>query len=139
MIVVDGNGMVFGRIASKISKELLKNNEVVLINAEKILISGNPKAIVDRYTTKRALKNKSNPKKSSNFPRVPKMFVKRIIRGMLPWKRPRGKEAYRNLIVYEGIPEKITQAPIVFEECRPKNISKYITIEKICKRFGYGG
>ncbi|MFA5049688.1 MAG: 50S ribosomal protein L13 [Candidatus Micrarchaeia archaeon] len=139
MIVIDGNGMIFGRIASRISKELLKKNQIILVNAEKILISGDPKAIVDRYTVKRSLKNKANPEKSSHFSRVPKMFVKRIIRGMLPWKRPRGKEAYRNLTVYEGIPENITQKPVVFEDCRPKNISKYITIEKICKRFGYGG
>ncbi|MDD5023142.1 MAG: 50S ribosomal protein L13 [Candidatus ainarchaeum sp.] len=139
MIIVDGNGMVFGRVASKISKELMTGKEVVLVNAEKILISGSPHAIIERYKTKRDLKNKANPDKSPRWPKVPERFVKRLIRGMLPWKKPRGKLVFSNLTVYSGIPKDIKESPVIFEECRPKNISKYISISKLCRMFGYEG
>lgn len=33
--------------------------------------------------------------------------MKRAIRGMLPHKTPRGKQAYRRLIVHIGVPDKI--------------------------------
>ncbi len=139
MIVVDGTNMVFGRIASKIAKELMNDNSVILINAEKIIISGDLKVVFARYNTKRSLKYKGNPEKSPQWPRVPQMFVKRIIRGMLPWKKPRGKSVYRNLKVYEGVPEDLKESPKVYDDCKPKNISKYTTVLKLCKMFGYGG
>lgn len=139
MIIVDGSNLIFGRTASKIAKELLNNNDVMLINAEKMLISGNPKAVVERYRVKRSLKNKANPEKSARWPRIPSKFVKRLIRGMLPWKKPRGKTALKKLKVYEGVPSDMKGNPLVYEDCRPKNISKYVTVEKICEMFGYGG
>lgn len=139
MIIVDGNNMVFGRVSSKIAKELMKNNPVVLINAEKMLISGDPQAVFERYKTKRSLKFKGDPEKSARWSRVPHMFVKRLIRGMLPWKKPKGKTAYRNLKVYEGVPEEVKGNPVVYDDCKPKNLSKHITVGELCKRFGYEG
>lgn len=139
MIVVDGKNLIFGRVASKIAKELLSNKKIVLVNAEKLLISGSQEVVVGRYRTKRSLKYKGNPEKSPQWPRVPKLFVKRIIRGMLPWKKPKGRAALKNLKVYEGVPGEIKEKPVVYEGCKPKNISKYVTVAKVCKLFGYGG
>lgn len=139
MIIVDGSNMVFGRLASKIAKELLKGNSVSLINSGSILISGNPEAVYERYRVKRSLQFKGDPEKSGKWPRIPYLFVKRIIRGMLPWKKPKGKEAYRKLRVYEALPEGIKGKSLVYEDCKPKNISKYITVKELCKRFGYSG
>ena len=94
---------------------------------------------LNRARTKRSLKTKSSPEKSPRWSRVPRMFVKRILRGMVPWKNAKGREAYKRLMVYEGRPAEIKGEPIVYEECKPKNVSKYVTVARICKLFGYGG
>jgi len=141
MIVVDGANLIFGRVASKVAKELLNGNNVVLVNAEKMIISGSPSSILDRYKVKRSLKFKGNPDKSSKWSRIPRMFVKRLIRGMVPWKKPKGKMAMKSLMVYEGVPADMIDRKdwVVYEDAKPKNVSKYMTIARICKMFGYEG
>lgn len=137
MLIIDGTDLIFGRAASKIAKELLNKQDVILVNAEKMIISGNPKAIVERYRVKRSLKTKSSPEKSARWPRIPSKFVKRILRGMLPKKKAKGRDALKRLKVYEGVPSDITETPIVYEDCKAKGISKYVTIGRICELFGY--
>ena len=39
-IIYDGDGAVFGRLASVVAKDLLKGNEVDLVNCEKMIVSG---------------------------------------------------------------------------------------------------
>ena len=38
--VVDGEGLIAGRLSSKVAKMLLEGRRVRLINAEKVLLSG---------------------------------------------------------------------------------------------------
>ena len=39
--IIDGEGLVLGRLASTVSKRLLNGEEITIVNAEKIIISGN--------------------------------------------------------------------------------------------------
>ena len=39
MMIIDGEGCVLGRLASITSKNLLEGEEVVILNAEKIMLS----------------------------------------------------------------------------------------------------
>jgi large subunit ribosomal protein L13 len=39
-MIVDGEGLVLGRLASKVSKLILAGENVTVLNAEKIMISG---------------------------------------------------------------------------------------------------
>src|SRR5579872_5110993 len=105
--VIDGNDKVLGRIPSKIAKLLLQGNTVHVINAENIVISGHLPNIYARYKQLMELKNKANPEHSPYWSRRPDLFVKRVIRGMLPYKKPKGKEAYKNLRVYIAIPDEL--------------------------------
>ena len=41
MMIIDGEGCVLGRLASITSKNLLEGEEVVILNAEKIMLTGN--------------------------------------------------------------------------------------------------
>ncbi len=137
MIVIDGEGSILGRVASKVAKKLLEGEEVHLINAEKMIVSGNGKTIISKYLVRRSLKNKADPEKSPKWPRVPDMLVRRIIRGMLPYKKAKGREAYKRLKVYIGNPgyDKTTK----IEEAKPGEIKKYITISELCKMIGWRG
>jgi len=39
-MIIDGEGHVLGRLASVVSKKLLEGENVVILNSEKVLISG---------------------------------------------------------------------------------------------------
>ena len=67
------------------------------------------------------------------------MFVRRTIRGMLPWKRSRGREVYKNIKCHVGTPESLkSEKAIVVESA---NIAKvhstdYIKVKEICRAIG---
>ncbi len=138
MIVIDGTNMVFGRMASQIAKKVIGGEEVHLINAEKIVIKGNPAQIGQRYLTKRGLRHKGTPERSPVWSRVPHMLVKRMIRGMLPMKSSRGKVALGKLMVYTGNPKKLNTS-VNLEDATYDGVSRHITIYDLCKTIGYQG
>lgn len=138
MAVVDGSSMVFGRLASQIAKKLLLGEEVYLINAEKLVLVGNPKQIRERYLTKRGIRHKGRPEKSPVWPKVPHMLVKRMVRGMLPRETVRGRIALKRLMVYSGNPRNLT-GDTAFEKAAYDGISKHITIQELCRSLGYQG
>jgi large subunit ribosomal protein L13 len=49
-IVIDATDLILGRMASTVAKLVLKGERVIIINAEKALISGNKKNIVEKNT-----------------------------------------------------------------------------------------
>ncbi len=138
-MVYDANGKVLGRLASVVAKSVLSGNTAVVINSESAIISGSKKMILARYKTRVNLKEKANPEHSPYWSRRPDMLVKRIIRGMLPYRMPRGKDAYRRLRVYVGVPDEFSKAkPIEIESKRPNDIYVgYITIAELSGLLGY--
>ena len=100
-IVYDGDGAVFGRIASVVAKDLLKGNEVDVFNCEKIIISGDKRLLAKKIVAKREM-GSGGSMKGPKYPRVADKLVKRMIRGMLPRDRAKGRNAFRELKVYIG-------------------------------------
>lgn len=127
----DADGAVLGRVGSTVCKELLKGHEVVIINAEKSIISGDRlKIIADLHWWKDlggiGLKG---PKVS----RYPDLLMKRMIRGMLPWNRSRGREAYDRLRCYIGNgPLKVEELKDVKKLAARKPI-KYVVLKEAAK------
>jgi len=138
MMVIDGKGMIFGRLASRIAKAALNGEEVHLINAEQIILSGDPKFIKAKFLLRRRAKNKGTPEHSPHWPRVPYMLVKRMIRGMLPWKAARGKAAYRRLLAYNGNPKNLVPST-EFEKVELKKGAKTMSMLELCRMIGYSG
>lgn len=140
-LVVDATNMILGRMASLVAKRLLAGERVVIVNAEKAVISGSRKNIVEEYKeyvlAKRRLKN---PEKGPKKYRRPDMMVKRAIRGMLPYKKPRGRAALKRLRVYIGVPEEYRTAQLVrFEEADASRLAlrKYMTVGELAALFGW--
>ncbi|MFP3289021.1 MAG: 50S ribosomal protein L13 [Candidatus Micrarchaeota archaeon] len=137
--IIDGEGTILGRAASKIAKMLLNGDNVVLLNAEKMLISGHERNIIDNYKHKLNLKDKANPEHSPYWSRKPDLFVKRVIRGMLPYKKAKGKKAYKRLRVYVGVPESYKNKKP--EEIEKKDIKKMfenvISVKELSEKLGY--
>ena len=138
MKTIDGKGLIFGRVASRIAKAVIEGEEVNLINAEEMVISGNPKEIVAKFHTRRLLQNKGTPEHSPRWSKVPHLLVKRMIRGMLPHKEARGRAAFRRLMVYSGNPKKL-EAGERLEGAELKRGSRFIRVIDLCRMIGYSG
>jgi large subunit ribosomal protein L13 len=104
-LLVDANKVVAGRLASLVAKQLLQGEHVVVINAEKAVVSGNRASLVLQYKERLGLRTRSAPWKGPLHPRQPDRLLRRIIRGMVPWKKDRGRKAMKRLRVYTGEPE----------------------------------
>lgn len=137
--VVDGNEVVLGRAASQIAKLLLNENSVSVINSEKMVITGHEARITAKYKRLIELKDKANPEHSPYWPRRPDMFVKRVIRGMLPYKKPKGKAAYKRLRVYVGAPTELAKMKAFKVDSKKPNeiFESVITIQELMKKLGY--
>lgn len=128
-LVFDADNAIVGRMGTVVAKELLRGNEVIIINAEKAIITGNKDNIIFRIK-----KWRKKGGSSQNGPKVSKMpdrLLKRMIRGMLPWDRPKGREAWRRLKCYVGngdASESDLKAAKKFEHSPP---FKFITIKQI--------
>ncbi len=138
-IVFDAKSKVIGRVASVAAKELLNGRHVAILNADDAIISGNRKDILQRYHKRLILKEKANPEHSPYWPRRTDMLFKRIVRGMLPYRRPRGKEAYRKLRVFAGTPELFEKASVKEIKSKdPKDIFvSTMTLKQLSELLGY--
>ena len=103
--VYDGTNMILGRLATKVAKDALLGEEVRVVNCEKVVVSGRKVNTFDREKQRRD--RRGHPLKSVKIPRLADRFVRRTIRGMLPWKQARGKEAFKRIMCYRGIPEEL--------------------------------
>ena len=135
MKVYDLTGMILGRAATRIAKDLLKGEEVRVVNCEKAVISGNPE-----YTKKHYLERRwrGDPHHGPFFPRTPQGIVRRAIRGMLPFHKPRGREAFKKLRVYVSVPEDLKKAEFI--QLKDADVNrlkcKYITVEDLSLALG---
>jgi large subunit ribosomal protein L13 len=136
MSSINAEGLIVGRMASIVAKKILNGESVVIVNAEKALMTGKKRMLIEDYVTKRNMQNKQNPEKSPKFPNVPNLFVRRLVRGMLPWKTTRGKDAFRKLKVFVGNPEAVKDFEAV-EAAKPKNLVKYMVIGDLCRQLGW--
>ncbi len=98
---VDAEGQILGRMCSKVAKKLLNGEEVVILNSEKAVLSGKRKS---KVAEAKEFLEVGAPKRGPFHYRRPDMIVKKTVRGMLPFKQPKGKKALANLRVYMGVP-----------------------------------
>ena len=99
-VVVDARDCILGRVASQVAEEALAGNRVAVINAEDAVITGDEENIMAKYRKRRELGSDSGP----YYPKRPDEILKRAIRGMIPYKKQRGREAFENVRVYVGNP-----------------------------------
>lgn len=138
-MIINAEHEVIGRIATRAAKAALLGEKIDIINCEKAVITGNKKSLILAYKEKL---EKGDMLKGPRTERRPDKFVRRIIRGMLPYKQAKGKEAYQRIHCYLGIPEKFKNEEIksidIADVSKTHNL-KYLTIGQICKQLGWKG
>jgi len=93
-----------GRLASVVAKQLLRGEKVCVVRCEKMNVSGS--FIRNKIKFLRFLRFTciTNPKRGVKHHRAPSRMFWRVVRGMLPYRKPHGKQALMNLKVFDGIP-----------------------------------
>ena len=137
MKIYNGEGMILGRLAARVAKDALLGEEVKVVNCEKIVISGSKEINFARAKQKRG--RYGHPHRSQTHSRLPDRWVRRSIRGMLPWKQARGKEAYKQIMCYNGVPEEFAGNDLIaLTDSSQKKLPnlKYVTIGEICRHIG---
>ncbi|MFB6243316.1 MAG: 50S ribosomal protein L13 [Halobaculum sp.] len=99
-VVVDARDCILGRVASKVAQRALDGETVAVVNAERAVITGNEQSTLETFRKRRELGSDRGPA----YPRRPDGIFKRAIRGMVPHKKPRGREAFERVRVYVGNP-----------------------------------
>ena len=102
--VVNGEGLILGRMCSKVAKRLLNGEQIIVVNAEKIVISGKRKS---KVAEAHKFLEVGAPERGPFHSRRPDRIVRKTVRGMVPWKQPKGKTAYKRLKVFMGVPVEL--------------------------------
>ena len=144
-LIVDAADVVLGRLASYAAKQALLGRDVIIVNSEKALVSGKPGRIVKENIKKLGIKNKGALNIGPYHFHRPDRFVRRSIRGMLPHKTPRGREAFKRVMVYIGEPvvevKRSCGVDITKEKKAKltdlrKNVDSCLTVGELCKSIG---
>lgn len=132
--VIDGSGLVLGRLATDVAKRARQGETVHIVNAEKVILTGSSKkAIQARYTFKREV---GTSRKGPFFPREPHLIVKRTVRGMLPYQKPSGRAAYQRIKAYIGVPRELANEDTTPVDAAKRDVRTYMTIADLSKRLG---
>ncbi|MFC1648458.1 50S ribosomal protein L13 [Nanoarchaeota archaeon] len=135
-VVINAEDKVLGRMAAYAAKQAMNGNKVDIVNCEKAVVTGSRQSVFSDYKRKRSM---GVPKKGPFFPRHPERIVRRTIRGMLPYKGSRGKEAFGNVKCHVGLPKefdgkKQLEMPNT-DISKLKNL-KFVYIHEISKELG---
>jgi large subunit ribosomal protein L13 len=134
--VVDADGLILGRMASKIAKRLLQGERIVVVNVEKAVLSGKKTSKVRE--AKEFLEVGGVGRGPYHY-RRPDRIVRKTIRGMLPIKQPKGKQAYKRLSTFIGVPDeyKNQKTETVGDAEAKKLACSYFTVGEFAKEIGW--
>ncbi|MFW5938023.1 MAG: 50S ribosomal protein L13 [Halanaeroarchaeum sp.] len=99
-VVIDARDCIMGRVSTNVAERALDGDRVAVVNAEDAVITGSRDDVLGKYEKRSELGSDRGPA----YPKRPDRIFKRAIRGMLPYKKQRGREAFSNVRVYVGNP-----------------------------------
>lgn len=134
MKVIDGNNLVYGRLSTYVAKLLLSGEEVVIVNADKVAITGSRKFILNRFKERREI---GSVRKGPYYPRTSNQILRRSIGDMLPKKKTKGSDALKRCKVFSGLPDEFKDKPMeTVELARNEKVNQVLTLDEIAKSLG---
>jgi large subunit ribosomal protein L13 len=135
-LIIDAADAIVGRVAAYAAKQTMLGNTVKVINSEKAVVSG-----AKRYVIEEAVRqNQMGVARKGPFHyKLPDRHLRRVIRGMLPYKTPRGRVAYKSVLCYIGTPVEYQGQPSMrvpgADASKLPNL-KRVTVGRICEELG---
>jgi large subunit ribosomal protein L13 len=135
-VIVNAEGLVLGRMCSKIAKRLINGEQVIIVNVEKIVISGKKKS---KVAEAKQFLEVGAPERGPFHSRRPDRIVRKTVRGMLPWPQPKGKNAYKRLRVFMGVPTELKDQKMeTVEQAAASNLKgPHFTLAELAKEIGW--
>ncbi|PSQ61171.1 MAG: 50S ribosomal protein L13 [Halobacteriales archaeon SW_9_67_25] len=130
--VVDARDCILGRVASQVAERALDGERIAVVNAERAVVTGREDDVIETFQARREQGSDRGPM----YPKRPDRILKRSIRGMLPYKRPRGREAFEDVRVYVGNP--YDDETVIFEDASLDRLStiKFVSLGEISDSLG---
>ena len=130
-IIIDATNATLGRLASYVAKQALQGKNIIILHSERAIVTGRKKFTVERYQIR---KNRGgSSQKGPEISKDPSRILKRAIRGMLPdHRRGKGKEAFKRILCYKGVPEKYKDVKVI--KAGKEKHTVYINLEQISKK-----
>lgn len=133
-IIVNAEKLVAGRLSSWVAKKILEGQEIVIINSEKAVVIGSKRGIIEDFHAKHV---RGEMYRGPFYPRMPHLILRRIVRGMLPFNKARGRLAFRRVKTYIGVPPGIDLAKCVpVEDAKVRGAKEHVTLGEISSRLG---
>ncbi len=134
--VINADGLILGRMASIVAKRLLNGEEIIIVNAEKAVLSGKKKS---KVMEAKEFLEVGHLKMGPAHYRRPDRIIRRTVRGMLPYQQPKGKQAYKRLKAFIGTPDEIKDQKIetLVDSQAKKLRCPYFTLGEFAKEIGW--
>jgi large subunit ribosomal protein L13 len=134
--IINAEGLIIGRMASIVAKRILNGEEITIVNAEKAVISGKRKS---RVMEAKEFLEVGAPRRGPFHYKRPDRIVRRTVRGMVPYRQPRGKQAYKRLKVFIGIPAELKDQKMeTLENVKAEKLTcPYFTVGEFAKEMGW--
>ncbi len=133
-MIIDADNSVLGRLAAAAAKQALLGEEIKIVNCEKAVITGDKKSVIKGYME---LLEIGQPQQGPFVQRRPDMFVRRAIRGMLPRRQIRGREALSRVKCYIGVPSGVSEKGVVLKGMKSiKSRKSNLTVGELCLHLG---
>jgi len=142
-VVVDARDCIMGRVASQVAEKALDGQTVAVVNAERAVITGREEQIMAKYEKRVDIGDDNK----YFYPKRPDGILKRAIRGMLPHKKQRGRDAFENVRTYVGNPysedgagssQQQTTEAVVLEGTSLDRLSniKFVSLADVSEQLG---
>ncbi|MDR1992458.1 MAG: 50S ribosomal protein L13 [Nitrososphaerota archaeon] len=134
--LVNAEDQIVGRMCSKIAKLLINGEEVIILNAEKAVFSGKKKS---KVAEAHLFLEVGAPARGPFHYRRPDRYLRKTVRGMLPFKQPKGQTAYKRLKVFMGVPAEFRDQKMVsFTDAQLSNLKgPHFTLGELATEIGW--
>jgi large subunit ribosomal protein L13 len=139
MIVIDAKDMIVGRIATFVAKQALLGEEIAIVNSEYAVLSGHKKRVLATWQKKRSMGTWAT---GPFYHRGPDRMLRRMIRGMLPHKQEKGRDAFKRIMCYLSVPQEFEGKELMtIEKAHVKKLPtlKYTTLKELSVLLGRTG
>lgn len=133
-MIVDAKDAIAGRVATEVAKRALLGEKVDIINCEFAVISGSKRDVLSRFKQKA---DRGVPLRGPYIHRAPERLMRRIVRGMLPYKQPRGRDAFKKVMCWRGVPDQFKDSKAVkFGDSSKLPTFRFVTLGEVSKHLG---
>jgi len=140
-VYIDATGHIAGRLCSEVASRILRGNRIVVLNAEKAVLSGKRDTVIAAWKQKLELGSKVNPIYGPLHPRKPDNIMWRMVRGMVPKEKAKGTMGLKRLRVYIGVPSKYSAVTMtrLDDAMATRPLPMYTTILELARNIGWNG